>query len=128
MGRGVAAIGLALMVLALVPGVTSADPVTSPIDEGLREQSCKSLAASTVGLQDQTSQDQDTGAIRALPAAPAGLLPSRVYLRTQRDTFNRRYAFATRRGEIYVQEPGGSDRGWHQLQLPLCFDGRVASI
>src|SRR5207237_459682 len=24
--------------------------------------------------------------------------------------------------------PGGSDRGWHQLQLPLCFDGRVASI
>ena len=128
MRRGIAAVGLSLIAAFLLPAATSADPVTTPIEEGLREQSCKSLAASTVGLQDQTSQDQDTGAIRALPAAPAGLLPSRVYLRTQRDTFNRRYAFATRRGEIYVQEPGGSDRGWHQLQLPLCFDGRVASI
>ena len=128
MRRGIAAVGLSLLTAYVVPAATSADPVTTPIEEGAREQSCKSLAASTVGLQDQTSQDQDTGAIRALPAAPAGLLPSRVYLRTQRDTFNRRYAFATRRGEIYVEEPGGSDRGWHQLQLPLCFDGRVASI
>ncbi len=109
-------------------GVAHADPVVTPIDEGVREQSCKALAAGTVGVPEDTSSGQDTGALGALPVAPRGLLPARIYLRGRRETFNRRYAFATRRGTIYAQKRAGGDRSWHQLALPPCFAGLVKSI
>ena len=103
-------------------------PYSSPVEEGAREQSCKSLAAASAGLPDQSAQEQDSGALAALPAAPQGLLPGTIDLRTQRDSFNRRYSFATRDGTIYAQRRTGEDRSWHQLALPPCFAGRVASI
>ena len=48
-------------------------------------------------------------------------------MRTATQTFNRRYEFATRGGEIYGRTRG-SDGPWRQLPLPLCFAGQVASI
>src|SRR5437763_15166738 len=128
MGRRLAAWLLPAVAFAVAAGGASADPVTTPISEGVREQSCKALAASTVGVPEASPSGQDTGALDALPAAPRGLLAPRVYLRTRRDTFNRRYAFATRRGTIYAQERVGGDRSWHELAVPPCFAGRVKSI
>ena len=128
MGRGLAAWLIAGLAAMAAPAVAGADPTTTPIEEGAREQSCKALTASTVGFPEDTQADQGAGGQNAWPAAPAGLLPVRVYLRSATESFNRRYAFATRGGQIYVQAQGGSDRTWRQMPLPLCFAGRVASI
>jgi hypothetical protein len=122
MARG-AVTAVALSLLPAVAGQAAA--VAGPVDEGVREQSCKALAASTVGLPDQVPADAGAGPPPTWPAAPARLLPKRIYLRTSTRTFNRRYAFAVLRGEIYAQQPGGQ---WRRMPLPPCFAGRVTSI
>src|SRR5439155_3244603 len=119
------AAAIASAAIALLAGPAAADPVTGPIDEGIREQSCKALAASTVGLPEQTGVDQPAALPPTWTPAPRALLPRRVHLRTATETFNRKYAFAVRRGEIYAQVPGGT---WRRMPLPPCFDGRVSSI
>ena len=128
MGRRGAAWLVAAAAISFAAGVARADPVVTPIEEGIRQQSCDALAASTVGVPQDTSADQSTGVLGALPVAPRGLLPPQIYLRTKRDTFNRRYFFATRGGSIYVQQRTGTDHRWHALILPPCFAGRVSSI
>jgi hypothetical protein len=129
MPRGVGAIVVAGLALAGLGATAHAqDPYTGPVGEGVREQSCKALAASSAGLPDQAPADGDTGALQALPAAPAGLLPAEINLRTQQESFNRRYSFATRAGTIYAQSRTGDNRSWHELALPPCFAGRVASL
>jgi hypothetical protein len=124
--RGVAAVVVAGLVFA--GAAPAGAQYQGPIDEGVREQSCRSLAASSTGFPDQASADQDTGALQALPSAPENLLPAEIHLRTERESFNRRYAFATRDGRIYVQGRTTADRTWHELPLPPCFAGRVHSI
>src|SRR4051794_25681127 len=120
------AIGAVAIVLAAATGARAQAP-DLPIDESVREQSCKSLQGGTAGVPDQAPAGP-LGAIPATwPEAPAGLLPSHVYLRTQTETFNRLYEFATRKGAIYVRARGAADK-WRTMPLPLCFDGRVASI
>jgi hypothetical protein len=126
MPRGVA--GLAVAALALAASTSAPAQYAGPVEEGVREQSCRSLQASSAGFPDQAPAEEDTGALNALPAAPAGLLPDTVHLRTEADSFNRRYAFATRGGTIYAQHREGPDRTWHELPLPPCFAGRVESI
>jgi hypothetical protein len=117
---------LAAVVVALVVAPSAAAaPSTGPIDEGVREQSCKSLAASTVGEPEQTGVEGPASLPAAWPKAPRGLLPRRILLRTRTETFNRQYAFAVRGGQIYAQVPGGT---WRRMVLPPCFDGRVRSI
>jgi hypothetical protein len=110
---------LALLLTAAAPAVAG------PIDEGVREQSCKALSASSVGAPDHAAEEPGAGPPPTWPAAPAGLLPKRVHLRTATESFNRRYAFAVRGGRMYAQVPGGT---WRQMPLPPCFDGRVRSI
>jgi hypothetical protein len=129
MPRGVAAIAVAGLALAGSCSAAHAqDPYSGPVGEGVREQSCKALEASSAGLPDQAPADGDTGALAALPAAPPGLLPDEIDLRTQTDSFNRRYSFATRAGTVYAQARATSDRSWHELALPPCFAGRVTSL
>jgi hypothetical protein len=118
---------IASLALTLAPNA-AADPTTDPVTEGLREQSCRSLAASTVGFPDQAPAEGGAGGDLAWPAAAPGLLPGRVHLRTATESFNRRYAFATRAGQVYVQRRVGSDATWRQMPLPLCFAGRVRSL
>src|SRR5437762_2217529 len=55
------------------------------------------------------------------------LLAEFLYLRTQTESFNRLYEFATRRGAIYVRSRDEAGP-WRTLPLPLCFDGHVGSI
>jgi hypothetical protein len=129
MPRGVTAAAVAGLVLAAASTAhAQVPPYSGPVEEGVREQSCRSLAAASAGLPDQAPADGDSGALAALPPAPDNLLPPEIHLRTRTDSFNRRYAFATRNGTIYAQRKEGDDRTWHELALPPCFAGRVTSI
>ena len=128
MPRGVAAAVVAALALAGATTTHAQDPYSGPVEEGVREQSCRALASSSAGLPDQFAAEGDSGALDALPPAPDGLLPPDIHLRGEQDTFNRRYAFATRNGTIYAQRREGANRTWHELQLPPCFAGRVESI
>ena len=78
-----------------------------------------------MGQPEQFGVDQPASLPASWPAAARGLLPRRVYLRTATETFNRKYAFAVRGGEIYAQVPGQT---WRRMPLPPCFDGRLKSI
>src|SRR5205823_6026715 len=120
------AIAVVALALTAAPSALAQAP-NLPIDESVREQSCKSLQGGTAGMPDQALAGPVAGIPPTWPEAPAGLLPKHVYLRTQTETFNRLYEFATHKGAIYVRARGSADP-WRTLPLPLCFDGRVASI
>ena len=93
----------------------------------MAEQSCRSLAASTLGSPDQVPAEPGPGIPATWTPAPAGLLPDRVALRTPAETFNRRYEFATRAGRIYGRNRGAGGP-WREMPLPACFAGRVTAI
>lgn len=98
-----------------------------PVQQGAVEQSCRALAAGTAGTPYEPA-DTGTDTFPATwPEAPPGLLPAHVYLRTQTETYNRRFEFVTRGGQIYGRPRNSSD-AWRELPLPLCFAGHVASI
>ena len=118
------------LAVTLAAGGAAAQTLPPPVSDTLREASCKALYAGTANAPDllpSTTFPADPVA-NAWPKAPARLLPARVYLRGMRDTFNARYEFATRGGEIYAAPRDGGAPGWGRLPLPACFDGRVASI
>jgi hypothetical protein len=123
MRRPLAAV-VAGAILATVVGPAAADPIS----DSAREQSCRALAAGSVGLPDYVPADllaQGDGA--TFPAAPAGLLPDQVFLRSTGASYNRRWAFATRRGQVYFK-PAAARGGWRTLPLPPCIDGRIAAL
>src|SRR3954447_6201763 len=99
MRRALTCVAVALAVTA----TARAQAPSLPVDESVREQSCKSLQGGSAGTPDQAP----AGPIGGIPAtwgeAPAGLLPEHVHLPTGTETFNRLYEFATRRGAIYVR-------------------------
>lgn len=121
------ATALAALALAVVPGAArAAEP-----------PNCDAIAGGTVNAIDAVpwAQIPEAGSLTQWPAAPAGLLPAQVALRGMTETFNQRYQFATRGGQIYVAERGGpgaaagaAKADWRQLPLPSCFAGRVATI
>ena len=117
----------AIIAAALAVALPTAAQAQGPVDEGAVEQSCKSLQGGTAGAPDQVAAEPGPGIPATWSEAPAGLLPARVDLRTSTETFNRRYEFGTRGGNIYGRDRGGGGP-WRQLPLPLCFAGRVASI
>ncbi len=118
------------MALALALPSAAAAQTSGSIDPATREASCATLFGGTVNSRDliPSAQIPEAGSLTALPAAPAGLLPARVFLRGATETYNSRYAFATRGGELYVQHVAGDALGWRRLPLPACLDGRVSSI
>jgi hypothetical protein len=115
--------------LSLSTAAASAAPAAAP-DPAAREASCSALFDGTVGDRDLVpfARIPEAGSLAQWPAAPAGLLPARVYLRGPKDTFNGRYAFATRGGALYVAPVAGGGAGWRAMPLPDCLAGRVASI
>lgn len=115
------ATALAALALAVVPGAARA---AAP-------PNCDALAGGTVNAIDAVpwAQIPEAGSLSMWPAAPAGLLPARVDLRGASESFNQRYQFAARGGQIYVAERAGTGAAvWHRMPLPDCFAGRVASI
>jgi hypothetical protein len=122
-------LALTAVLACALPLAAAAQDAATPIDEAVREQSCKSLQGGTAGAPDQVpAEPPGPGTVPATwPEAPAGLLPERVFLRTPAASFNRRYEFATRDGSVYVR---GRDAGgaWRALPVPACFAGRVAGL
>lgn len=116
----------AAVALALAPAALAQD-LGGPVEEGAVEQSCRSLVGGTAGAPDQVPAESGGPLPASWPEAPAGLLPERVFLRTESETFNRLYEFATRNGTIYGRTRDGAEP-WRELPLPLCFAGRVASV
>jgi hypothetical protein len=112
--------------LAAAPAARAQSPGETAA-EGAREQSCRALAAGSGGTPDHARADPATGLPAAWPQAPAGLLPDRVGLRTQTESFNRLYDFALRKGDLYARErrEGGT---WRQAPLPACIAGRLTGI
>ena len=121
-----AALTAVFIALLPTPGASAQDPA-DPVEEGAREQSCKTLTGGTGGLPDHAPAEAGAAPPATWAEAPAGLLPASVPLRTRTESFNRLYEFATRGGEIYTRTREGMGT-WRQVPLPLCFAGRVASI
>lgn len=91
------------------------------------EQSCNALTGGTAGLPDQAPADEGPGITAAWPEAEVEGLPESVPLRTQTETFNRRYEFVTRDGRLFGRNRDAGDP-WREMALPLCFAGRVRSL
>jgi hypothetical protein len=117
-----------LLLLLLTPAVAAAQSPTDVVSEGVREQSCRALAASTAGAPDESAADPASTDLPATWAqAPAGLLPSRVDFRTAVTSFNRLYEFALSSGRLYARGRG-TTVAWRQVPLPPCIDGRLTGI
>ncbi len=116
------------LMLLLVPASAAAQSPPDVVSEGAREQSCRALAASTVGAPDEAAADP---ASTDLPVtwtqAPAGLLPPRVDFRTPVTSFNRLYEFALNAGNLYARGRGATVP-WRQVPLPPCIDGQLKAI
>jgi hypothetical protein len=99
-------------------------------DPAARAASCADLYGGTVNDYDTVpwARIPEVGSLTDWPAAPAGLLPARVFLRGEADTYNARYAFATRGGRLYVAHRTPDAAGWREVPLPDCLAGHVASI
>lgn len=120
------------LVTAVALGLASAAAAAAQTpDDAARVASCTALqTAGTVNDVDLVpfAQIPEAGSLAQWPAAPQGLLPERVFLRGTQESFNARYSFATRDGEIYAAPRDGAAPGWRRLPLPDCFAGRVAAI
>lgn len=121
------------MLAPLLAWVAIGAPVASAaVDPATREADCAALFGGTANSRDlvPASEIPEAGTTADWPAAPAGLLPRTVALRGPTETFNGRYQFATRDGDLYVRRAAGAadPDGWRQVPLPPCLDGRVASI
>src|SRR3954452_6833870 len=93
----------ATAVATAVASAAQAQAPDLPVDESVREQSCKSLQGGTAGMPDQAPAGPIGGIPATWPEPPPGLRPRHVYLRTQTETFNRLYEFATLGGALYVR-------------------------
>jgi hypothetical protein len=97
---------------------------------------CPELAGGTVGspeFEGQPGRDEDEG--NPLTAGDPGQgprsLPERVVFRSPDETFNRRYEFAVRRGDVYYKsrsERTGIREPWARLAVPDCFAGKVVGV
>lgn len=117
-----------IAVAALLAGAPAAAAAPTPAE---REASCAALQTSgTVGERDLIPWRQipERGSLDRWPAARDGLLPRRVWLRTETESFNGRYQFATRDGALFVAPRDGGAPGWRRVPLPDCLAGQVAAI
>lgn len=53
--------------------------------------------------------------------------PSRVYLRSTTETYNRLYEFALAEGDLYAHRRGGGE-SWRRVPLPECLAGNLTGI
>ncbi|MFC9993324.1 hypothetical protein [Nocardia sp. NPDC127526] len=79
----------------------------------------------TVGTPEVTV-DHGAAGLTDLPLADIAL-PDRVYFRTSTETFNRRWSFAARNGNLYVKA-AEAQGDWRSMALPACLGGRIAGV
>jgi hypothetical protein len=114
-------------VLVLALAVLAAPAYADPVEDSLVEQSCRELAAGTMGLPDDYASPAPGQFPPTWAEASPGLLPDRVPMRTQSQTYNRLYEFISHGGTIYGRIRDSQDP-WRELPIPLCFAGKVDSI
>ncbi len=96
---------------------------------------CPELSVGTAGTPEfefvRSAADEGNGlAPEDAPTAPAGL-PEQIHLRSTTATYNRRYWFVLRDGQIYFKsnaEQTGIEQPWAPLPTPPCFAGDVRGI
>ena len=93
------------------PSATVADPGCLPVG--------------TVGTPEVTVDESTAGLADLAPATVA--LPEQVHLRSTTESFNRRWSFATRDGNVYVKEATALG-GWRTVALPGCLAGTIAGV
>ncbi|WP_067819981.1 hypothetical protein [Nocardia inohanensis] len=79
----------------------------------------------TVGTP-ELGVDNTTAGLETLPLADI-TLPRQVYYRTSAESFNRRWSFAARDGQLYVKE-AAAQGGWRRMALPDCLAGRITGV
>ncbi len=120
--------GLAVLAACLVaPAPAVAQDLGQLVKDGIAEQSCRALAAGTIGVPDLVKADPVIG-IPATWAAPTVRLPKVVELRTGRESFNRLFEFALRDGRLFARARHAGPDAWRTVPLPACLDGRLLSI
>ncbi|HWI70805.1 MAG TPA: hypothetical protein VNT55_02540 [Baekduia sp.] len=121
----------AVLTCAALAAAAASLPTPALAADPLRDASCDTLFGGTVNSRDlvPAAQIPEAGSLTQWPAAPtAAGLPARVALRGRTETYNSRYAFATRGGALYVAHVSPDAAGWRRVPLPACLDGRVSSI
>ncbi|WP_405150825.1 hypothetical protein OG308_14545 [Nocardia salmonicida] len=83
------------------------------------------LPVGTVGTPEVTV-DESTAGLAAFTSATVAL-PEQVHLRTTTESFNRRWTFAARDGQVYVKEAAALG-GWRTVALPGCLAGTIAGV
>ncbi|MEV0550927.1 hypothetical protein AB0H98_29350 [Nocardia salmonicida] len=83
------------------------------------------LPVGTVGTPEVTVDESTAGLAAFTPATVA--LPEQVHLRTTTESFNRRWTFAARDGQVYVKEAAALG-GWRTVALPGCLAGTIAGV
>ena len=97
---------------------------------------CPELSGGTAGLPEfatpgRDSPDEGNGLMPGDPTTAPDSLPKSIYLRSTRQTYNRRYWFVLAGGHIYFKsnaEVTGIRQPWAPLPTPGCFDGNVTGI
>ncbi len=111
------------------------DGLTGGLQSQSRPRVCPELSGGTAGSPEpgvaSQAPDRGNGLAAGDPTSAPASLPRRVYLRTTRRTYNRRYWFALAGGRIYFKSNAavtGIAQPWAALPTPPCFEGRVEGI
>lgn len=92
------------------------------------------LPAGTIGVPDQIDDplpDRGNGRAAGDPATAPADLPAQLTLRSDTETFNRRYQFALRDGALWFKSNTavtGIDEPWDKVAMPACLAGTVIGI
>lgn len=96
---------------------------------------CPELAGGTAGLPEPGDRPAEVDAGNPLRAGDAtdapATLPRQVVLRSERETFNRRYQFVLSGGRVWFKSNTavtGIREPWARLPLSRCFDGHLVGI
>lgn len=119
-------------ILAALPGL-----VAGLVENRTDMARCPELAGGTVGFPEIDGEPGRDGVDEGNPLTAGDAsegpdaLPHRVDLRSETQTFNRRYEFVLLDGEVYYRsraEVTGLQEPWAHLQVPDCFAGEVVGI
>ncbi len=111
------------------------DGLTGGLQSQSRPRICPELSGGTAGSPESgvaaQAPDRGNGLAPGSDGGAPASLPRRIYLRSTRRTYNRRYWFVAHRGRIYFKSNGavtGIRQAWAPLPTPGCFDGHVQGI
>ena len=96
---------------------------------------CPELSAGTAGTPElevvRSAADEGNGLAAGHPTTAPADLPEAIHLRSTTATFNRRYWFVLRDGQIYFKsnaEQTAIEQPWAPLPTPGCFAGDTRAI